>query len=266
MLGKLKAKFEKIKAKIIKYRFLFSELVKRDFKEKYKRTVLGMGWSLLSPILQLFVMRLVFTQFFGRDTPFYTTYLFAGLIVFNFYREATNNGMQALVGNARVISKINVPKYLFVLSKNVSCTINFGLTIIVFLVFAAIDGVTFGWHYFALIYPSICLIIMNIGVGFILSAMYVYFSDTKYMYSIFVLLLRYLSAVFYRVDKYPENVQRIFLLNPVYDIIKYFRVVVIDGHLPSLAFHLLVLGYSLVIFAIGCIIYKTKNHDFIYYL
>ena len=93
-----------------KYRFLFEELVKRDFKTKYKRTVLGMAWSVLSPLLLLFVMRLVFTQFFGRNMEHYTTYLFCGTLSFSYFSESTNQGMTSLVGNAGIFTKVYVPK------------------------------------------------------------------------------------------------------------------------------------------------------------
>ena len=79
--------------KLKKYQFLFEELVKRDFKKKYKRTVLGMAWSVLSPLLMLLVMKLVFTQFFGRNTPHYTIYLFCGNIVFSYFNDSTTQGM-----------------------------------------------------------------------------------------------------------------------------------------------------------------------------
>ena len=113
-------KLQSILHKFSQYRFLFCELTKRDFKRKYKRTVLGMGWSILSPLLTLLVMRIVFTQFFGRETPYYTTYLFAGNLFFNFFKESTKGGMNALYSNASIITKIRVPKYLFLLSQNVS--------------------------------------------------------------------------------------------------------------------------------------------------
>ena len=90
-------------------RFLFEELVKRDFKQKYKRTVLGMAWSILSPLLQLLVMRVVFTQFFGRAIAHYTTYLFCGNLVFSYFRDSTNGGMNSLMSNAHIFSKVNVP-------------------------------------------------------------------------------------------------------------------------------------------------------------
>lgn len=260
--------FSKISKKIKslqKLAFLFSELVKRDFKQKYKRTVLGMAWSVLSPLLTLLVMRLVFTQFFGRNTPYYTTYLFSGNIVMSYYREATKGGMSSLMDNARIISKINVPKYLFLFSKNISALVNFALTLVVYFIFCAIDGITFGPHMAALLYPVLCLTVMNIGVGMVLSAMYVFFRDTRYLYDVFLTLLNYLSAIFYQVDKYTPRVQRLFLLNPVYCNIKYFRVVTIDGVVPSASYHLLLAFYALVFLALGCWIYKKKNHEFVYY-
>ena len=148
-----------------KNRFLFSELVKRDFKQKYKRTVLGMDWSVLSPLLNLLVMSLVFTQFFGRNTPHYTIYLFCGNLVFSYYRESTNGGMNALMANAHIFTKVNVPKYLFLLSKNVSSLINFGLNLCVFFLFVLFDGISFGPHFLALLYPIICLVVFNLGRG-----------------------------------------------------------------------------------------------------
>jgi ABC-2 type transport system permease protein len=107
--------FNKIISDFKKNEFLFSELVKRDFKKKYKRTYLGMLWSVLSPLLTLLVMSLVFTNFFGRTTPHYTIYLFCGNIVFSFFSDATNGGMGSLMSNSAIFTKINVPKYLFLL-------------------------------------------------------------------------------------------------------------------------------------------------------
>lgn len=245
---------------------MFEELVKRDFKKKYKRTVLGMGWSILSPLLQLLVMRLVFTQFFGNHVEHYTTYLFCGNLIYSYFRESTNGGMSSLMSNASIFTKINVPKYLFLLSKNISSLINFGLTLCVFFLFALLDGVPFGLHFLALIYPILCLVVFNIGVGMILSAMFVFFRDTSYLYDVFTLLLMYLSAIFYTIDRYLPSIQRLFLLNPVYCYIKFFRVIVLDGNLPSIPFHLLCAGYALLMLGIGALIYKKNNHKFLYYV
>ncbi len=246
--------------------FLFSELVKRDFKKKYKRTYLGMLWSVLSPLLTLLVMRVVFTQFFGRAMAHYTTYLFCGNIVYSFFNDATNGGMSALMSNAHIFSKINVPKYLFLFSKIVSSLINFGLTFVVFLLFCVIDGVPFAWSFLSLLYPIACLILFNVGVGMILSALFIFFRDIQYLWSVFTMLLMYMSAIFYTVDGYSPLVQKIFHLNPIFVYIKYFRIAVLDGALPSLGMHLLALGYALAAFLVGALIYKKCNHKFLYYI
>lgn len=249
-----------------KNQFLLEELVKRDFKQKYKRTVLGMGWSLLSPLLTLLVMRLVFTQFFGRDMAHYTTYLFAGNLLYSYFREATTGGMNALMSNAHIFTRINVPKYFFLLTKNVSAALNFLITLVVFLLFAALDGVVFRWTFFLMLYPMIMLTLMNIGFGMILSALYVFFRDVQYLYDIFTLLLMYLSAIFYTVDAYPVNIQQLFMLNPLYACIRYVRIVVLEGAVPSLAHHSLLLLYAAVLLFLGGMIYKKKNHQFLYYV
>lgn len=253
-------------SKLKKHRFLFEELVKRDFKKKYKRTVLGMAWSLLSPLLMLLVMKLVFTQFFGRDMEHYTTYLFCGNLIFLCFNESTTQGMSSLLGNAGIFTKVNVPKYLFLFSKNVQTLINFGLTLVIFFLFCLFDGITFTWKFFLLLYPIVFLLLFNIGVGLILSALYVFFRDIQYLWSVFTRLLMYMSAIFYTIDRYPAFAQKLFMLNPVYTFISYFRLVVIDGVIPPVWHHLLIVLYTAIVLGIGCWMYKKYNHRFLYYV
>ncbi len=245
--------------------FLFQELVNRDFQQRYKRTVLGMAWSVLSPLLQLLVMMIVFSRMFGHNVEHYVIYLFAGNIVFSYYSESTNNGMASLMGNAGILSKINVPKYLFLLSQNVSALINYALTIGIFFFFCIIDHITFTPAFFMLWYPVLCLLLMNIGIGMVLSALYVFFRDIQYLYRVFLTLLTYLSAIFYTLDSFSPFIQRLFLLNPVYANIKYWRVVVLEGVVPSAGFHLLLAFDAIVFLAIGAFFYKKFNHRFVYY-
>ena len=252
--------------KLLRYQFLFEELVKRDFKKKYKRTVLGMAWSILSPLLMLLVMRLVFTQFFGRGMEHYTTYLFCGNLVFSYFSESTGQGMTSLMGNAGIFTKVNVPKYLFLFSKNVQTLINFGLTLCVFFVFCVLDGITFTWKFICLLYPICCLVLFNVGVGLILSAMFVFFRDIQYLWSVFTQLLMYMSAIFYTIDSYSYTVQCLFLLNPLYLFIRYFRKIVIEATIPTIWFHLLMLADVIIVFGIGCWMYKKYNTRFLYYV
>ncbi|MCR5100280.1 MAG: ABC transporter permease [Butyrivibrio sp.] len=262
----LTKKINKWKNRYQEYKFLFSELVKRDFSQKYKRTSLGMAWSVLSPLLTLLIMKIVFTEFFGRNTPHYTIYLFSGNLVMAFYKEATKNGMDSLMKNSKIIEKINIPKYLFLLSKNISALVNFLLTMLVYFLFCFFDHISFGPRMILLLYPIGCLVAMNVGIGMILSAMYVFFRDTKYLYDVFLTLLTYVSAIFYTLDRFDPVYQKLFLLNPVYVIIKYFRTIVIDCQIPSLQYHGLCALYAIIFLALGAHIYKKYNTEFIYYM
>ena len=225
-----------------------------------------MAWSIISPLLTLLVMSLVFTHFFGRKTPHYTIYLFCGNLVFSYFNESTSQGMTSLMSNAGIFTKVNVPKYLFLLSKNTQTLINFGLTLCVFFIFCIIDHITFTWKFIMLLYPIGMLVLFNIGMGLILSALYVFFRDIQYLWSVFTLLLMYLSAIFYTIDSYPETVRKLFLLNPVYLFIRYFRKIVIEATIPSLWFHLLILADVLIAVGIGCFMYKKYNTKFLYYV
>lgn len=257
---------DSIVLKLKKHQFLFEELVKRDFKQKYKRTILGMGWSILAPLLTLVVLNFIFSNFFGQSIPHYTIYLFCGNLLFAYFSEATNTGMSSLISNADIFSKINVPKYIFLLSKNISSLINFGLSLIIFFVFVFLEGIPFTFKFLMLLYPIACLIVFNIGMGLILSALFMFFRDISYLYSILTMLLMYASAIFYGTDILPEKYQSLFLLNPVYVYIKYFRNIVIYGEIPSIQYHLLCAFYALLVIVIGGYIYKKYNHKFLYYI
>lgn len=249
-----------------RHKFLFSELVKRDFKKKYKRTVLGMAWSILSPLLTLFVMRLVFTRFFGRNMDHYTTYLFCGTLVFSYFNESTSQGMSSLLGNAGIFTKVNVPKYLFLFSKNVQTLINFALTLCVFFVFCLLDKITLTWKIIWLVYPVCCLVLFNIGMGLILSALFVFFRDVQYLWTVLTQLIMYMSAVFYTIDNYSYPAQCAFLLNPIYLFIRYFRKIVIDATIPTVQFHLLMAADVVIALGAGFYMYKKYNTRFLYYV
>lgn len=248
------------------HRFLFEELVKRDFKKKYKGTVLGMLWSVLSPLATLLIMRIVFTHFFGAGIPHFTIYLFCGNVIFAYFSEATTAGMRAVVDNSGILLKVNVPKWLFLLAKNVQTLINFGLTFVLLLLFCVLDGIRFTWAFLSLAYPILMLLLFNVGVGLILSALYVFFRDMLYLWGVFTTMLMYVSAIFYDVSTFPAPAQKLFLLNPVYVFIRYFRTVLIAGSVPSAGIHLLLAGYALLALGVGALVYRKESSNFVYYL
>lgn len=252
--------------KMRKHQFLFQQLVHRDFTKKYKRTVLGVAWSVLSPLLTLLVMNVIFGTLLGSDIEHYTIYLFSGQLVFSFFNESTNEGMTSLLNNADIFTKVNVPKYMFLLSKNISSLINFGITLCIYFLFVLINGIPITWKFILLLYPIVCLVMFNVGVGLILSAAYVFFRDIQYLYGIFTMLLMYMSAIFYSIDTFPQIGRNLFLVNPVYVYIRYFRKIVIENTIPSVWFHLIAIGYALIALLVGFFIYKKKNHSFLYYV
>ena len=253
-------------ARLKKHQFLFEELVKRDFKKKYKRTILGMGWSMLSPLLMLLVMKIVFGQFFGRDMEHYTTYLFCGNLLFCWFSEATNGGMLSLYSNSAIFTKVNVPKYLFLFSVNIRVLLNFFLTLLVFFAFCALDHVPFTWRFLFLLYPIATHLLFSVGIGMVLSALFVFFRDIDYLWSVALQLLMYGSAIFYLTDTFPPKAKFMFALNPVYRHIAYFREIVLAGTVPSLGTHLTLLGFAVAAFLAGALMYKRYNTKFLYYV
>jgi len=252
--------------RLMNNKFVFEELVKRDFKQKYKRTVLGMLWSMLSPLLMLTVMAFIFGQFFGRSIPHFVIYLFSGQVIFNYFTESTNEGMNALMGNANIFSKINVSKYLFLFSKNVSALINFGIILLIYFTFVWLDGITFTWKFLCLIYPITCLIFINLGIGLILSALFIFFRDVQYLYRLFTQIVMYGSAIFYSIESMPANIQKVFYCNPIFCVIDYFRSIVLKNTIPELWHHAILAGYAVMLFGIGCYVYKKYNYKFLYYI
>ncbi|MBR2839190.1 MAG: ABC transporter permease [Kiritimatiellae bacterium] len=252
--------------KLKRHKFLLEELVKRDFKHKYKGTVLGVGWSLLSPLLTLLVLKLVFTQFFGRNAPHYTTYLFAGILVFGFFSESSKGGMTALVGNSAIFTKVNVPKYIFLLSKNAQTVLNFALTLVVFFIFCHLDGIDFTWRFLMLVYPIATLALFNIGLGLVLSALYVFFRDMQYLWSVATRLIMYGSAIFYMTDRFPPKLLFAFRCNPVYDHIAFIRKIVLDNTTPEPWEFALLAGFAAAALLVGGFLYKRCNTEFLYHV
>ena len=161
-------------------RFLLVELIRRDFIKKYKRTTLGILWSALAPLFLLITMDIVFGAFFGLNLPHYTIYLFSGLLLFNYFSNITRNSMSVLYINAPIYSKVPVPKLYFLFSHSVANFIDFLVSLAVFFVFVAIDGITFKANFFLLIYPIICLFFINFGICMLLSSLYIFFRDISW--------------------------------------------------------------------------------------
>ena len=251
-----------------KYSFLLQQLVSRDFKVKYKRSVLGVVWSLLYPILTMAVMAIVFSNVFKFSTPGvnYLVYLLSGLVMFNYFSEASNLAMSSVVGNFGLINKIYIPKYIFPLSKCLFVGINFLLTLIPLYAVILLTGTGINIYHLLLPYACICLFMFTLGVGFILSAVSVFLRDMFYIYGIVVMLLTYLTPIMYDITLISERLRIILKLNPLYHYINFAREIILYGRVPQLLTWVVCLASSVIVLLIGVFVFKKTQDKFIYYV
>lgn len=256
-----------------KYSFLMTQMISRDFKVKYKRSVLGMLWSILQPVLMMAVMALVFSQMFKFKVEGvnYLVYLMIGIVMFNYFSEATNAAMASVITNFSLINKVYLPKYIFPLSKCLFVGINFILTLIPLLVIILVTGngdtkCVINIYYLLIPYAFICMFMFTIGLGLILSCIAVFFRDILYIYSILLTIWNYFTPVFYDISILPGYLQKLFPINPLYQFITFVRTIILHNELPSLSNFVGCGAYAIIFFLLGCIVFKSKQDKFIYYL
>lgn len=253
---------------IKKYKFLMSQLVSRDFKVKYKRSVLGIVWSLLYPVLTMAVMALVFTNVFKFTTPGvnYLVYLMTGLVLFNYFSEATNSAMSSIVANFPLINKVYIPKYIFPLTKCLFVGINFLLTLIPLYAIIFLTGTGVNWHHLLLPYVFVCLFLFTVGVGFILATISVFMRDMFYIYGVFITLLTYLTPIMYDISIIPAKFQVFMQLNPMYWFLDFARKIILFNECPSLLSFTCCLLFGVGFLLLGTFIFKKNQDKFIYYV
>ncbi len=257
-----------IMANLKKYSFLLQQLISRDFKVKYKRSVLGVLWSLLYPILTMAVMAIVFSNVFKMSTPGvnYLAYLLSGLVMFNYFSEASNLAMSSVVANFSLINKIYIPKYIFPLSKCLFVGINFLLTLIPLYIVLFATGTGVNIYHLMLPYAFICLFMFTLGMGFILSAVSVFLRDMFYIYGIIIMLWTYLTPIMYDIKLISVELQTLFKLNPMYHYINFAREIILYHRIPQPFTWMVCLGSSLAVLLIGVVVFRKTQDKFIYYV
>ena len=251
-----------------KYSFLLQQLVSRDFKVKYKRSVLGIVWSLLYPILTMVVMAIVFSNVFKFSTPgvSYLAYLLSGLVIFNYFSEASNLAMSSVVGNFSLLNKIYIPKYIFPLSKCLFVGINFLLTLIPLYIVLFATGTGVNIYHIFLPYAFICLFMFTLGMGFILSAVSVFLRDMFYIYGIIIMMWTYLTPIMYDISVISPTLQPFLKLNPLYHYINFAREIILYGRVPQPFTWITCLISSVIVLIIGVMVFRKTQDKFIYYV
>ena len=255
-----------------KYAFLLEQLVMRDFKVKYKRSVLGVFWSLLYPLLMMSVMALVFSQMFKFKVEGvnYLVYLMTGLVMFNYFNEASHTAMVSIVSNFQLMTKVYIPKYIFPLSKCLFVGINFLLTLIPLLLIILVTGsgdtrCYINIYYLLLPYIFICLFLFTLGISFLISTISVFLRDMFYIYGIILTIWQYFTPIFYDISMLPENLQFLFKFNPLYIFINSARDIILFSKSPSLLTLFICGAVSVGTLFIGGLVFKKKQDKFIYY-
>lgn len=248
---------------VIKYRFLIKQLIMRDFKTKYKRSVLGVFWSFLNPLLTMAVQYLVFSTLFKSDTPYFATYLLTGLVFFGFFSEACSLGMLCITSNAALIKKVYIPKYIFPVSRVVSSLVNFVFAFIPLLGVMLISGLPMRMSVLLLIYDLICLTMFVTGMVMILSTMMTFFHDTQFLWSVVSMMWMYMTPIFYPESIIPGKFLALYRLNPMYQFITFARTCIIDGVSPSPFAYIWCMVPALVFLAAGIIVFNRHQDDMV---
>ena len=251
---------------IEKYSFLISQLVSRDIKTKYKRSVFGIFWSFLNPLLTMTVQFLVFSTFFKADTRNYPVYLIVGVVCFSFFNECTTMCLSSISSNYRLITKVYIPKYIFPLSKAISASINLAISLVPLLLVAIITGTVLHLQFFLMFYFLLCLIIFSLGVGMFLATLMVFFRDVQFLWSVLCTIWQYATPIFYPAEIIPEKYRFIVRLNPLYHFIGNARKCLIDGISPEPMAYVYCLIFALGSLAIGSFIFKKCQDKFTLYL
>ncbi len=244
----------------MKYRFLFTELVKKDIKLKYRRSYLGILWTLLEPLLTMMVLTVVFGGFYGKSDRTFPVYILTGRLLYSFFSNATKAATKSIRSNASMIKKVYVPKYIYPVATISSNYLIFLISLVVLIPVALVLGVYPTRHLIFAVVPLVILLVMTMGIGLILSTLAVFFRDMEYLWGVILMLIMYSSAIFYEPARVMKNGYGwIFDINPLYACIVNFRNAVFGAapDLRALAFSMIVAVVSL---GLGLLVFY-KNQD-----
>lgn len=250
----------------VRYWELLKELVKRDLKIKYRRSILGFCWSVLNPLLFMVVTTALFSTIFKNSIKMFPLYFLAGNLIFNLYAESTVMAQYSIIGNGSLIKKVKIPFQIFPLSKICFSFFNTSFSIIAILIVMIFFKYLPPISILLFPLPLVFVFVFSVGIGLLVSALAVFFRDTIHLYGIFLTVVSYFSAIFYPDTILPEQYRSLLLLNPVYAFIKYLRMIMLDGIIPSLEYHLLCVFYCCLALLIGYYYFNKSKKEFILYI
>lgn len=246
--------------------FILKTLVGKDFKRKYRRSALGVAWSILNPLLMMAVMTAVFSFMFRFDIENYPLYLILGQILFTLMTTATSTAMTSIIDAAPLLKKIKVDRAIFPTEKVMFALVNFLFSLI------AVAGVMI-WFRIApdlsmLAAPLLVVyvLVFSLGLGLLLSALAVFFQDIIHFWSVITTAWTYMTPIFYPIGILEPWMQQVMEFNPMFHYVSYFREIMIYGHMPGITENLICLGMAVVMLLVGMFVFKKLEKKFILYI
>jgi ABC-2 type transport system permease protein len=250
---------------ILKYRYLIVQLVRRDILTRYRRSSLGVAWTMLNPLGTMLILTIVFSQALGSDREGYAAYVLSGLIAWNFFAQSTNAATLHLVWGGSLLKKIYIPRTSFALSATGTGLINLLLSIIPLLIVMLIIRVPINWTVILIPIPILFLTMFALGIGLLISTMAMYYADIAEMYQILLTAWMYLSPVIWPPEILPEYLRFwITRLNPMYYLIELFRAPIIYGQVPDIKLVLISAGIASFTLFAGWMYFTSKSDEFAY--
>ncbi|NFH68122.1 ABC transporter permease [Clostridium botulinum] len=248
------------------YRALLWEFVKKDIKLKYRNSFLGIIWSMLNPLLIMVVLTFIFSNLFKNKIPNFPVYCLSGRLIYTFFSQATNQCMKSITSKSSLIKKIYVPKYLYPLSRSLSAFIMFLISLVPLIGVMIFTNVEINKVIIIVIFPLISLFFIALGIGLLISTVNVFFRDMEHLYSVVLMIIMYMSAIFYSVDIISSKYQIILKLNPIFPIICAVRDCILNGKITSYDNWILCLIYPVIYMVIGLISFYKNQDKFILHI
>jgi ABC-type polysaccharide/polyol phosphate export permease len=257
--------FEEL-GELFSYRYLIIQLVRRDILTRYKRSFLGVAWTMLNPLGMMLVWTIAFSQFFkSADLPSYPSFVLNGLLAWTFFSQTTTASMVNLVWGGGLLNRIYIPRTSFAIAAMGTGLVNIGLSMVPLMIVMLATGLPFHWSILFTPVSVLILAAFALGVGLLISTWAVYFPDIAEMYQIVLTAWMFLTPVMYPETILPEAYRSyITMLNPMYHMVRLFRIPIYYGRLPTLFEFLVPLGIALVVLAIGWTVFTKKSDEFAY--
>jgi len=248
---------------LMRYRHLVQQMIRRDIVTRYKRSILGVAWTMLNPLGTTLILSVVFSQVFVVQHG-YAGYVLSGLMPWTFFAQTTNAAMVTLVWGGGLLKRIYLPRTIFAVSGVGTGVVNLVLSLAPLIFILLITGVPIKATALLLPIPILLLTMFSLGIGLIISAVAIYFADVAEMYQIILTAWMYLSPVIYTEEMLPAKYLWVVKLNPMYYLIQLFRAPIYEGRIPDLNEWLVAGAISVVTLVVGWIFFSYKADEFAY--